>query len=436
MVSNLVELFDKNDHLLTEFLDPVLLEQINGTKTAVSQQAAPYKFCIYYGTPAGVNNLWDPVLAGNFFSQFDLMIFGDGVELPSDPNYSQNMATIANILKSNPSAQIFGYIDLGVSTQNLTLAAITTKIEQWKTAGVQGIFFDDCGYDYLTPRARFNEALDLVHAQNMLVCVNAWESDDIFSSAVNATYNPQGVASHLGANDYYLLESFIYADDTYTTQGGYSTNTGYTTMTDLAYRATKALTYRNITGCKLIASNTFTSTKTPALNQASIFDSVEAGAIILGLDAYSLDRNNYSSSGAETNAYILYNYNLRYNSLKNAQGLAAITYTANSNVYTLQYQGSVFYINGATVYAVSDPYRMQVLPATLNLGSVAAASLTAVINASLFNTKKAVGISQVTNPDNPAPVLLSTLVANGVLTVTATAASGTVSGSINVTLTC
>jgi hypothetical protein len=436
MVSNLIELFDKDDFLLPEFLNPTFVNQVGQAQTSLVQQNAPYKLCIYYGTPAGVNNLWDPVLAGNFFAQFDLMIFGDGIELPSDPNYSQNMATFANIIQNNPNAQITGYIDLGVSTQNLTIAAITTKITQWKTTGVKGIFLDDCGYDYLTPRSRLNEVLDLIHAQGLFAIVNAWEADDVFSRAVNATYNPTGALTHIGQQDYYLLESFVYSDATYTTAAAYSTNTGYTTMSDLTYRATKALTYKAQIGCKLLSSNTFTPSKTPTFNQASIFDSVEACSLILGLDGYSLDQDQYSSVGANANQYVFYNYNQKYNTLKNDQGLAAVNYTSNSSVYTLQYKDSVFYINGITVYAVSDPKRLQALPISLNLGSTAAASLTAVLNATIFSTQKPVLISQVTNAANPVPVILSTLVAQGQLTVTATAVSGTVSGTINANILC
>ena len=55
----------------------------------------------------------------------------------------------------------FGYIDLGVTTQDLPLTEVYARIDEWKATGAQGIFLDDFGYDYGTTRDRSQCRRDL-----------------------------------------------------------------------------------------------------------------------------------------------------------------------------------------------------------------------------------------------------------------------------------
>lgn len=108
------------------------------------------------------------------------------------------------------------------SSQRLQIGEIKTRIDAWNDMGVDGIFFDEYGYDYDVTRARQNEAIDAVHAvkskkrgRQLSVIANAWMLDDVFGSDVNPVSNPDGSNSHMGSNDYFLLESFFISEGNY-----------------------------------------------------------------------------------------------------------------------------------------------------------------------------------------------------------------------------
>jgi len=436
VATNIVELLDSNGFLLEEYINPNLMGSINFSKAFAASKTNGYKLCIFYADPVSVNQTFSPTLAGQFFSNYDYIIFGDGSQNPTNPNYPQNILTIQEILKINPNCLIFGYIDLGVTTNNYSFQTIESKIAQWQTFGARGIFLDDAGYDFQVSRLRLNTAIDLVHLQNMPVCVNAWNADDVFSSAINESFNPQGLKTSISSIDYYLLESFIYDDNSYKKASGYATDSGFATMSDITYRSSKALNYKSQIGCKIFGSSIYTPSLTTSFNQAAIFDTIEAASIILGLDGYSFDQISYSANGANATQYVQFSYNRNYNDLKNKYGLDSVNNCINTDGYTLRYKESIVYINGNTYYAVSDRSRLHQLTTTINLGSTAAASLSATITSPIFSSSKPVVACAVNDSTNSTPAAISVSSSNGSLKVTVNAFNGTVSGNIDINLIC
>jgi hypothetical protein len=77
------------------------------------------------------------------FNQFDLIVFGDGIASPSHGDHL-NTQTIIQSLDSLGKLS-FGYVDLGVTTQNLSISLMQITVNNWTLMGVKGIMFDDAG---------------------------------------------------------------------------------------------------------------------------------------------------------------------------------------------------------------------------------------------------------------------------------------------------
>ena len=183
---------------------------------------APARLAIYYGYPSLVNGAsGDVSRAAATFAQYDVVVFGDGLEFadvnprrtPAGPGADEHRKTRAIIERlKQQSVEVYGYVDLG-NTQKLTLAELQERIRLWAAMHVAGIFFDEAGYDYGVTRERQNEVTDFTHSLGLRVFMNAFNPDDVFAATAVPLNNigggnPRGVASRLGANDAYLLESF------------------------------------------------------------------------------------------------------------------------------------------------------------------------------------------------------------------------------------
>lgn len=172
---------------------------------ASAQGVRPQSLLVYYGYPSSLNGLFSAPLAAAEFGRYDHVVWGDGLELPSHPDHANALAILADPAMANTA--VYGYVDLGVATQNLSLAEIQSRLDQWQAMGVAGVLLDDFGYDYGTTRARQNAAVDHAHAQGLAVIANAWVPADAFGAGVDAVHNPAGEATHLGPADAYLYES-------------------------------------------------------------------------------------------------------------------------------------------------------------------------------------------------------------------------------------
>jgi len=183
----------------------------------VLAQPRPGDLLIYYSYPSSINGAATLGDAINEFAKYDLAIIGDGLQDgPGDPNPHPDYANTAQIVSAAATDHVifFGYIDLGVITDNHSLAEIQRRVDAWKVLGVDGIFLDDFGYDYGVTRARQNAAVAYVHSVGMPVCANGWLADDVFGNSLSPN-NPTGTATLLGANDYYLSESDQITEDAY-----------------------------------------------------------------------------------------------------------------------------------------------------------------------------------------------------------------------------
>lgn len=182
--------------------------------TTTLAQTGPKTFLIYYGWPSLIQNSNGTVVtAASQFSQYRYVVLGNGLQDPAHGDHAKTQQIVQHPLANGVT--FFGYVDLGVSTQNLSLADIQTRVLQWKTMGIDGIFLDDYGYDYGVSRQRQNDVVQYIHGQGLPVVANGWNPDHVFGPAIHAAYNPSGLATALNAADFYLSESFAVANWNY-----------------------------------------------------------------------------------------------------------------------------------------------------------------------------------------------------------------------------
>lgn len=176
------------------------------------------RLAVYYGWPSLVNGAAGNLTAAtNTFNQFDIIVFGDGIEHPTHGDHA-NTQTIMAALKAN-GKKVFGYVDLGVSTQNLSIATMKTYVDEWKSIGAYGIFLDDYGFDYGVTRARQNAMLSYIHSVGLKAFMNAWNIDDALGNLdESGANNPPNTVP----GDYYLAESWLISGNAYQSVSAWS----------------------------------------------------------------------------------------------------------------------------------------------------------------------------------------------------------------------
>ena len=122
------------------------------------------------------------------------------------PDHDNTVDIIAH--GSAAETEFFGYIDLGVTTQNLDMTEIQGRVDLWAGMGIDGIFFDDFGYDFETSRTRQNDAVSYVHGLGLTVIANGFRPGDVLGDQVDVVFNPSGTPTELTSADFYLVESF------------------------------------------------------------------------------------------------------------------------------------------------------------------------------------------------------------------------------------
>jgi hypothetical protein len=242
--------------------------------------AQPKQLCIFYGWPSYVNSS-----DGNIgraiaeFSKCDMTVLGDGIEHADHGDHGPTASVIAALRQ--PGKEVFGYIDLGVSTQNLPISNMQAYVNEWRAMGASGIFLDCAGYDYEVTRARQNEMVDYIHGAGMTVFMNAWRIDDVLADSDESGHeNP----SRLAAGDVYLSESWLVA-------GG-----AYQPLRDWADKADKAGEYALRKGIRIAGVTTAALNKAVAKDlSTNKFRMGFYGAAMYGLAAWQWTDAGYGS---------------------------------------------------------------------------------------------------------------------------------------------
>jgi hypothetical protein len=237
----------------------------------------PARLAIYYAWPSGVNTCaGDTECASDVFGQFDLVVFGDGLEHPSHGDHVKTTTIINNL--EDGDTDVYGYIDLGVVTpaQNLDPPTIRAYVDEWADMGVSGIFFDNAGQGFGVTPDRLRLAVEYVHnhTQTLLVFVNAWEPDDVLSGATPLT-----------RGDWYLAESHPVS------------NCQCADLEAWWEKSKKLDQYRRDLGVRVATSNTCDVGTCSDWPDSPSFRAALWATYLFGFDAFNFTYPNYSASG-------------------------------------------------------------------------------------------------------------------------------------------
>ena len=273
--------------------------------------------CIYYGWPSLVNGAsGNLTTAAADFAQFDLIVFGDGIWKDSHGDHINTTAIISSLNTAGKAA--YGYIDLGVTTEDLSIAAMQQAVDGWDSMGVKGIFWDDAGYDYSTTRARQDTMINYCHAKGLHVIMNGWNPDDIMG----------GTGVVLNSGDIYLLESYLIS-------GG-----SYTSLTDWKTKADKCAAYESSLGVKMACLSSGATPLSSTYNTTDEFYQAWFGAAMYNFDYFQTTDIDYSS----TNNLVYYfpNVSNSYGSTWDSTGVtdsANVHFYRSTNSWTLHIHG-------------------------------------------------------------------------------------------------
>ena len=162
---------------------------------------APASFALYYGWPSAVTSPSGAVDgAVEVFAQFAVVVLGDGLQHEAHPDHAAT-AAILQRLRETASTRVFGYVDLGMTTQNLPATTVLSYAQAWRGLGVAGVFLDDAGADFGVDLARRREVVAELHRVGLRVILNAHMPGDALAEAIR-----------LRPGDGYLFESFLVSD--------------------------------------------------------------------------------------------------------------------------------------------------------------------------------------------------------------------------------
>jgi hypothetical protein len=256
----------------------------------------PARLAIYYGYPSLVNGAaGDLRQAAAVFARYDVVVFGDGLELGESgggrdrerrgrTEHDSAGDIIRLVHESGGRTAFYGYVDLG-SSQHLALTDLRHRIELWAAMGVKGIFLDEAGFDFGVTRARQNDIVQHIHTLGLSAFLNAYNVDDLFSDATvplnNAGGgNPEGARPLLGPDDLFLLESFQIAN------GRFEAGLLW------AKRAERAVTHRNAFHTRVFAVTTASAAEPSTAAQLQY---AWWSAFLWELDGFGVGEPHFSS---------------------------------------------------------------------------------------------------------------------------------------------
>lgn len=182
------------------------------------------RVCKFYGYPIAINGAWNIDKAAEIYSQYDIVVWGDGYQLPTHSQHENTVAISNKLRELNPKVKIFGYVPIGLDAawddSNHPMEEVQRRIQSWTSIGATHIFLDEFGYDYEVSRERQNACIEYTRSLGMDVCANSWDIDYVFSNENiiiswrnNFEGNPNNLPSIMGPNDYIQFENILYFYD-------------------------------------------------------------------------------------------------------------------------------------------------------------------------------------------------------------------------------
>lgn len=259
----------------------------------------PKDLLVYYGWlnsfNSGVNG-WNNEKVAQDMAKCCLLVFGDGIQSSGHGDYANTQVIVPRVKALNCCSEIFGYV-----TVDQAFGDFTSKVNEWETLQIDGIFMDEAGYDYGRTRAEFNQRVNYVHDMTYAnkCFANSWNTDHILGvtndpNFPDSTFNDSSVESNLTAYDWILLESFP------VNTTAFSGNDGYESASDWAVRGVKAQSLRATYGNNFASVNIINNDNADntALSEFSFISSM-----MFSLEGFGTSDTAYGAGSARVNYY-------------------------------------------------------------------------------------------------------------------------------------
>ncbi len=198
-------------------------DEITVDRTIVTGLPKLNPLLIYYGYPIAYKGIWDAAtVAQEISNNYKYWVVGDTYQDPLHSEYASTVSII-NAVRAN-GVIVYGYVPIGLNTSGLSIGQIQTRVDQWVTIGVDGIFLDEFGFDYENTRQRQKDCADYVHGKGLPYCANAWTVHDFACDNISelpwasgdwrydnfSTYNPTNMVLPRNPDDTYMFENFCW----------------------------------------------------------------------------------------------------------------------------------------------------------------------------------------------------------------------------------
>jgi hypothetical protein len=347
-----------------------------------NQVTIPRNTLVYYGYLNSFNsaqNGWVNEAVAQDMAKYSMIVFGDGVEVPTHPDYANTQIIIPRIKALNPNCLIFGYVDA-----TIVIGTFQTKVDQWNTLAIHGIFMDKCGYDFALTRSSFNTKVDYIHGKTSakIAFSNAWSTDHILGLAndvsyPNTTFNSSLLESNLTSNDWILLESFPINTTAYSGTQGYEPKADwYTRGSKIAnLRATYPI---NVAGIGVINNDN--------AGGQNLFNFGYISSLMFALDAFGTSDTSYASGSAAVTYWVR----------PSAAGIGAyiinpavVLSTSDADIYLRYVDSTMFMLDFSSAAQLSGIFRSTQLNAIVN--ATGAGDVVAKVN-EVLNALRSYGI--------------------------------------------
>lgn len=250
---------------------------------------------MYFGDPAAINNSATIEDAVSEYIKYDHVVFGSDIEDEANPSHASTQAIIDGINR-NKDVKIYGYIDCGVDTANLSISELQVKIQNWKDMGVTGIYCANFGFEHEVSRERQNLILDSIHQHEMSAILQADHPDEVFSDTYHETMNPEWTYPNIQSGDAYHYDSF--AVDT-------SGVEKYSGLAETITKLDKLHTYRSNLNIRIFSTALIRS-NVPEDEAQELFEYAHAVALLGSVDAFYPVLEGYGASINRNRTYDLY----------------------------------------------------------------------------------------------------------------------------------
>ena len=124
---------------------------------------------IYYGYPIAYKGIWTTDGVIGEISKFDYFVCGDTYQQPTHEEFAST-STIINGVRAL-GTKVYGYVPIGVNTEDRPMATLKTAVDQWIALGVDGTFLDEFGFDYGNTRQRQIDVVNFIHSKGLPIAL-------------------------------------------------------------------------------------------------------------------------------------------------------------------------------------------------------------------------------------------------------------------------